>query len=408
MWKDAQQIIAAALEAAQPDTAVRTALRDMPSFSGRLILIAVGKAAWKMAHAAMGYCGEQVSDGIIITKYGHAGPPLPPLRIWEAGHPVPDSSTYAATEAAVQLVRSLHKNDLVLFLLSGGGSSLFEMPLLPPAELAVIYQQLLECGADIREINTIRKRFSAVKGGRFARLCAPADIFSVILSDIPGNPLDMIASGPTCADCSTSAQAVSIAEKYQLSLSPDAAALLKKETPKNVPNSICKIAGSGQILCRAACSAASALGYEPTLLTDSLDCEAQEAGRFFAAIARSHYHTGKPQAFISGGETVVHLPPDHGTGGRNQELAFAAASGIAGLPDVLLFSLGSDGTDGPTKAAGGWVDGDTVGRLNAFGITTDDILMRHDTYNALHAIRQLIFTGPTGTNVNDLTVLLLR
>lgn len=261
------------------------------------------------------------------------------------------------------------------------------------------------CGADIVEINTIRKRLSAVKGGRFALACAPAAVYSVVLSDILGDPLDMIASGPACPDSSTCAQAAAIAEKYRLALSPAAAALLRQETPKTLPNVTTKITGSVRELCRAAADACRAEGYEPVLLTDCLCCEAREAGSLLGSIARTHAGQGRRQAFIAGGETVVHLT-GHGLGGRNQELALAAAPALAGLRGCCVFSVGSDGTDGPTDAAGGYTDGEALAALTAAGLDVPRALADNDAYHALQAVGGLIMTGPTGTNVNDVAVVL--
>ena len=323
----------------------------------------------------------------------------------EAGHPVPDDNSFAATQRALALVSGLRADDTVLFLLSGGGSALFEKPLLPAEELQAITQALLACGADIVEINTIRKRLSAVKGGRFALACAPAAVYSVVLSDILGDPLDMIASGPACPDSSTCAQAAAIAEKYRLALSPAAAALLRQETPKTLPNVTTKITGSVRELCRAAADACRAEGYEPILLTDCLCCEAREVGSFLGSIARTHAGQGRKQAFIAGGETVVHLT-GHGLGGRNQELALAAAPALAGLRGCCVFSVGSDGTDGPTDAAGGYADGEALAALTAAGLDVPRVLADNDAYHALQAVGGLIMTGPTGTNVNDVAVVL--
>ena len=289
--------------------------------------------------------------------------------------------------------------------MSGGGSALFEKPLLPAEELQAITQALLACGADIVEINTIRKRLSAVKGGRFALACAPAAVYSVVLSDILGDPLDMIASGPACPDSSTCTQAAAIAEKYRLALSPAAAALLRQETPKTLPNVTTKITGSVRELCRAAADACRAEGYEPVLLTDCLCCEAREAGSLLGSIARTHAGQGRRRAFIAGGETVVHLT-GHGLGGRNQELALAAAPALAGLRGCCVFSVGSDGTDGPTDAAGGYADGEALAALTAAGLDVPRALADNDAYHALQAVGGLIMTGPTGTNVNDVAVVL--
>lgn len=294
----------------------------------------------------------------------------------------------------------------MLFLLSGGGSALFEKPLLPAEELQEITHQLLASGADIVEINTIRKRLSAVKGGRFAQLCSPAQVFNIVLSDILGDPLDMIASGPTVPDSSTCAQALAIAEKYHLSLSAQAQHLLQVETPKQLKKITTQITGSVRELCAAAVSECRTLGYTPVLLTDQLCCEAREAGSFLASILRTHAQGKKPLAFIAGGETIVHLT-GKGLGGRNQELALAAAPGIAGL-NACIFSIGSDGTDGPTDAAGGYVDGQTAAALQRQSVRIFDALQNNDAYHALQAVDGLIFTGPTGTNVNDVAVALLR
>ena len=404
---DSQKIIDAAIQAALPDTAVERALEQLPEYGGRLVLIAAGTAAWQMAAAAQRRLGEKISGGVVITKYRHVQGPLGKLAIFEAGHPVPDENSYRGTQAAIDAVTGLRESDLVLFLLSGGGSALFEKPLLPPEELADITKQLLACGADITEINTLRKRFSAVKGGKFAQLCAPAHVFSIVLSDILGDPLDMIASGPAYPDSTTSEQAQAIAKKYDLHLSDLARDLLTRETPKDLPNAESRITGSVRQLCAAASESAQALGYKPVVLTASLCCEARDAGSFLASIAQYHADTKESLAFIAGGETVVHLT-GHGKGGRNQELALAAARGIDGLRDTLVFSLGSDGTDGPTDAAGGWVDGTSLRRLAEKGYDLDAVLQDNDAYHALSAVDGLILTGPTGTNVNDLSVLLIR
>ena len=407
IFDDASSIMNAALHAALPDTAVEQALHSLPAYSGRLILIAVGKAAWQMAAAAHKQLGDRISGGVVITKYDHAQGPIGPLTIWEAGHPVPDENSYRATQTAIEAVSGLRENDMVLFLLSGGGSALFEKPLIPPEELEDITRQLLACGADITEINTLRKRFSAVKGGRFAQLCAPARVFSIVLSDVLGDPLDMIASGPAYPDSTTAAQALAIVEKYHLTISASARSCLLEETPKALENAQSIVTGSVRQLCAAAAKSAAALGYTPVVLSASVCCEAREAGSFLASIAQYHADTAESLAFIFGGETVVHLT-GQGLGGRNQELALSAARGIAGLENTLIFSLGSDGTDGPTDAAGGLVDGTSLAHLQAQGIQVDAALQNNDAYHALKAIGGLIITGPTGTSVNDLSVLLMK
>ena len=403
--RDADAIIRSSLNAVLPDEAVRRALKAFAPRGGRVLLVAAGKAAWQMAHAAVEALGR-VDGGVVVTKYGHVKGEIPGVICCEAGHPVPDENSFSATEKALTLVQGLTAEDTVLFLLSGGGSALFERPLLPGEELQDITSQLLASGADIVEMNTIRKRLSAVKGGRFAQACAPAEVFSIVLSDILGDPLDMIASGPAVPDTSTCAQALSIAEKYHLSLSEQAKTLLQQETPKALGNVTTRITGSVRELCTAAANACRELGYEPILLTDQLCCEAREAGSFLGSIVRTHTGHGKKLAYIAGGETVVHLT-GKGLGGRNQELALAAAPAIAGR-NAAVFSVGSDGTDGPTDAAGGYVDGETLAALAAKGWNVFDTLQHNDAYHALRAVEGLIMTGATGTNVNDVAVALLR
>lgn len=401
----AHTIIAASIKAVQPDDAVRRALKGQ-HFSGRLLLVSAGKAAWQMAKAAYDCLGTRIDGGVVVTKYGHAMGPIANFLCCEAGHPIPDENSFRGTQKALELVANLTSEDTVLFLLSGGGSALFEKPLVPGFVLQDITNQLLACGADIVEINTIRKRLSAVKGGRFALACAPARVFSIVLSDILGDPLDMIASGPAVPDSSTCAQAIAIAEKYQLKLTEEAWKLLTLETPKQLHNVTTQITGSVRELCAAAARACSDLGYEPVILTDQLCCQAREAGSFLASILNTHSSAGRKIAFIAGGETVVHLT-GHGKGGRNQELALAAANGISGIDGAAVFSVGSDGTDGPTDAAGGYVDYETAAELKSRGISIHHVLQNNDAYHALQATGGLIFTGPTGTNVNDVAVALL-
>lgn len=404
--EDAQEIVSASIRAVLPDDAVKRALTQFVPGGGKILLVAVGKAAWQMANAAVSAL-ERVDGGIVITKYGHSRGEIPGLVCYEAGHPVPDQRGFEATGQVLELVSNLRPEDTVLFLLSGGGSALFERPLVSGAELADITGQLLACGADIVEMNTTRKRLSGVKGGRFAQACAPARVFSVVLSDILGDPLDMIASGPACPDPSTCQQAVAVAKKYRLRLSPQAWELLRRETPKELSNVTSHITGSVRQLCQAAAEQCRVLGYEPILLTDRLNCQAREAGRFLADIVKTHAQDGRSLAFLAGGETVVTVT-GNGLGGRNQELALAAAPELAGLSNGAVFSVGSDGTDGPTDAAGGYVDGDSLSALTAKGLDVYSVLQDNDAYHALQAVDGLIVTGPTGTNVNDFAVALLR
>ena len=401
----ADEIVAKSIAAVLPDEAVRRTLEGR-SFPGRVFLVAAGKAAWQMARAATA-CLPRLAGGIVVTKYGHAMGELPGCVCYEGGHPVPDENSFKGTAAALELVSGLSKTDTVVFLLSGGGSALFEQPLILGEELQDITRQLLSCSASIVEINTIRKRLSAVKGGRFAQRCAPAKVLSIVLSDILGDPLDMIASGPAYPDASTCQDAQRICEKYRLRLSEQARACLMQETPKALDNVETHVNGSVRELCAAAAQAAQALGYRSVILTDQLCCQAKEAGSFLASILKSHQDSNESLAFIAGGETVVQLMGS-GLGGRNQELALAAADIIAGIPNAAVFSVGSDGTDGPTDAAGGYVDGDTAAALAEAGLSVHSALMDNDAYHALAKVGGLIVTGPTGTNVNDVAVALLR
>ena len=404
---DADSIISSVIRDAMPDEAVEKALREFTRPKGRLVLVSIGKAGWQMAKAAVDILGDVIDDGIVITKYGHAKESLGKIEIYEAGHPVPDSNSFLATEKVMSKVESLGSDDMVLFLISGGGSALFEKPLVKEEVLEEITKQLLACGADIVEMNTIRKRLSAVKGGRFAQLCAPAKVFSIVLSDIIGDPLDMIASGPAYPDSSTSSDALEIVSRYGLSIDDEVKRLLMTETPKKLDNVETMVTGSVRELCISASKACMKLGYKPFILTSSLQCIAREAGSFLSSIAEFYQDSKESLAFIAGGETVVHLT-GKGKGGRNQEIALSAAEGISDLKDVVVFSLGSDGTDGPTDAAGGIVDGNTKKQLADRGISIVDVLANNDAYNALAECNGLLVTGPTGTNVNDVSVILIR
>lgn len=405
--QDANEIIEQSIKMVLPDEAVAKALNGKEFGKGNLYVVAAGKAAWQMAKKASEILGDKLTHGVVVTKYDHVKAPIENMDCYEAGHPVPDDNSFKATQAALDLVSDLNEEDTVLFLLSGGGSALFEKPLVSGEELADITKQLLASGADIVEINTIRKRLSAVKGGKFAKICEPAHVFSIVLSDILGDPLDMIASGPAYPDSSDSEKALAICNKYNIKMSEEAVKLLHVETPKVLTNVETMITGSVRNLCEAAKDACIARGYKPLILTDQLECEAREAGSFMASIAKTYKDTNESLAFIAGGETIVHLI-GKGKGGRNQELALASSIGIAGLKDTAVFSVGSDGTDGPTDAAGGYVDNNTYEVLKAKGIDVFNVLQNNDAYNALAESDGLIITGATGTNVNDVAVLLIK
>jgi glycerate 2-kinase len=404
--EDAKRIIAEAIGAVQPRQAVGAALAGR-QYQGRVIMIALGKAAYPMAAAAADTLSDKLTAGLVITKPGHTGPtPIPRTEVIFGGHPVPDAGSVKGAARALELVHGLTPRDTVVLLISGGGSALFELPVIPLEELRKLSESLLRSGASIGEMNTVRKRLSKVKAGRFAMACAPARVVAVVLSDVIGDRLDVIASGPAAADPTTTAQALAIVEQYNLHLSPEALSALSEETPKHIDHVETHITGSVAALCRAAEQAARELGYSTLTLTYSLDCEAREAGSFLGAIARHYHALGGRRAILCGGETVVRVTGS-GLGGRNQELALSAARYLDGLEGALLVALGSDGTDGPTDAAGGMVDARTARRLRERGISLHDALENNDSYHALAAVDDLIFTGPTGTNVNDLYMLLL-
>ena len=398
----AKEVIAASL----PDEAVRRALAALPAARGKTVVVSVGKAGWQMAKAAAALLDGAFDAGYVITKYGHSRGEIEGFRVFEAGHPQMDENSVRATQTVLDAVSGLAADDRVLLLLSGGGSALLEKPLIPLAELREINAQLLACGADIVEINTVRKRLSAVKGGKFARLCAPARVFSIILSDVIGDRADMIASGPACPDASTAREAMEIVSRYGLRLSPEALLLMRAEPVTRLDNARALVTGGVGQLCRAAVEACVRRGYEAELLTDRLCCEAREAGAFLGCVAAARARDGRRLAYVAGGETVVHLR-GAGKGGRNQELALAAAQQIAGIGNAAVLALGSDGTDGPTDAAGGVVDGASRALLEARGLRIPAILDANDAYHGLEACDGLLVTGPTGTNVNDVSVVLI-
>ena len=328
--RDAEAVVRSAVDAVRPDAAVRRALAQI-GLTEDFYLAAVGKAGWQMAAAAVRYLDRPLRRGIVLTKYGHVMGEIPGVICREAGHPVPDEGSFRGARDILEMTRGLKAEDTVLFLLSGGGSALFEEPLIPPEELQDVTNQLLACGADIVEMNTIRKRLSAVKGGRFARWCAPARVEAVILSDIVGDPLDMIASGPAAADPSTCAQAREIVRKYRLRLSPAALECLDRETPKTVENVHTQVIGSVRELCRAAAAKCEALGYRPQILTDRLGGEAREAGTMLARKAKEVPPGTGRTALIAGGETVVHLT-GNGLGGPQPGDRPGRSGGAAGRP----------------------------------------------------------------------------
>ena len=408
--RDAERIVLAAIDECLPEPAVRRALAGR-DFQGKVVLVSVGKAAWRMACAAVECLGDRIERGVVVTKYDHSRGSIRDFQIIEAGHPVPDGNSLRGAGAALDAVSGLTERDTVLFLVSGGGSALFEKPLsgVGLADVENITRKLLESGADIREINTLRKRLSSVKAGRFALAAGPARVLTLALSDVLGDRMDTIASGPTVPDETTSQEAMRILGRYGISVPDSLRARLSEETPKELPTSECVIVGSVRMLCEHAAEKAAALGYNVAILTTSLNCEAREAGRFLASIAREEIFRNQPLArpcaLIAGGETVVRVT-GKGLGGRNQELALSAACALEDMKEVVLVSVGSDGSDGPTDAAGGIADGGTAARIRAAGGSPEDFLGDNDSWHALGHAGDLVKTGPTGTNVNDIALLL--
>ena len=415
---DMREVVRRSVEAVLPEAAVREALAREAFAQGlqkarRVTLLSVGKAAWRMAKAALEALAGREVRGLVVTKYGHAMGDLPGLELIESAHPVPDANSLRAGARALELADAAGEGDAVLLLLSGGGSALMEdLPAgVTLAQLAELTRALLACGADIRQINAVRKHLSNVKGGRLAQWCAPARVYCVALSDVLGDAPDAIASGPAAPDASTSAEALQVLAESGYAADDAMRAALSRETPKALPGVELAVTGSVRLLAQAAAQACRDLGYAPLVLTASMDCEAREAGALLAAMARDAAAGASslrpPCALILGGETVVHLR-GHGRGGRNQELAAAAGLALDGVPGVCVCSLGSDGTDGPTDAAGGIVTGAWAARCRAAGLDPRAHLDDNDTYPLLARTDALLVTGPTGTNVNDVAVALIR
>ncbi len=404
---DAEYIYTYAIDRCLPDRAVTDALKEMAMPKGKLILISVGKAGWRMAKCAFNILGDKVHSGAVITKYGHSEGEIGKLRIFEAAHPIPDENGISATEYVLSLTEGLCEDDAVLFLVSGGGSALFESPVCSLSELRSLTDALLSSGASIGEINAVRKHISRVKGGRFALHVSPARIFAVLLSDVLGNAPDTIASGPVSPDSTTVADVADIVKRYGLSIPEHLMTQLMCETPKEIFGTEIRVGGSVDELCRAAVSAAESLGYKTSFLSSAVTSEARAHGEYLAELAIKNVDTDIPLAIITGGETVVKLKGS-GMGGRNQETVLSAAMKIDGVGNIAIVSVGSDGTDGPTDAAGGYADSDTAGMMDRAGVDFKAALENNDSYNALKSVNALVFTGPTGTNVNDLAFALIR
>ncbi len=406
MHEDARKIIKQTIADVMPDRAVRNSLNEL-QLNGNIYIIAIGKAAWVMAQTASAFLNDKVKMGLIVTKYGHSRGPLKMFEIIEAGHPTPDENSIRGAKRMLEILESLEQKDIVLFLLSGGGSSLVELPMdgLDLEDIQTVTRKLLFCGTDITEMNLIRKKLSAIKGGKLSGHLRGQKAYAIILSDIISDNNDMIASGITYPDLSTVKDVEKILKKYQIRFDRKVMSVLEKSDSYRNVSVENHVVGSVTELCKAAAEHAWELGYIPHIVTTAMDCEAREAGRWMASMAEGTYP--RPFAMIAGGETVVKVT-GKGMGGRNQEIALSAAMELKGKENVLLFSLGSDGTDGPTDAAGGMVDGHTAGQLEALGINIEQVLADNDSYHALKKVDGLIITGATGTNVNDVTVLLCK
>lgn len=404
---DARIIVDTALKAADPRAAVTQALTNF-SVSGRLFVVAIGKAGCTMAEAAYEVLGKDITQGIVITKYHHGKQLFPGCKIFEAGHPIPDSNSLTATAKVLSLTRNLSDKDQVIFLISGGGSSLFEylLPNISLKQLQSISAKLIHSGASIDEINCVRKHLSGVKGGRFAQWVAPAQLTSLILSDVIGDKLDVIASGPSVADASTSRDARAVLHRYHIPVSPGVAVAIGQETPERLPPSRVIVVGNVDKMLYKAAETAELLGYQAHIMDDYLQREAHTEARKITQKARTFAASNTKQALIWGGETVVKVRGS-GVGGRCAHFALSAAPYIRGKENIVIVAVGSDGTDGPTDAAGGMIDGTTTALLQQKQIEPADALRRFDSYSALKAIDQLIITGPTGTNVNDLYMVLI-
>jgi glycerate 2-kinase len=424
--RHALSIFRAAVAAADPRRTVRETLRPAGlSRFRRIFAVGAGKASAAMAQAAEQALGRRITGGWINTKDGH-GAPLARITVHEASHPVPDARGVEGARRIAEIAAQAGEGDLLLCLISGGGSALLPLPM-PPVTLEDKQETtrlLLACGATIHEINAVRKHLSAIKGGRLARLAWPAHVLSLLLSDVIGDPLDVIASGPTAPDTSTFASAWAVVEKYGLAGKIPAAAreLLQQglagkveETPK--PDDPCfrrvtnRIVGSNRLAVDAAVRKARELGYRPLVLSTTIEGETRDIAAMHAAIAREIVAAGRPArppvCVISGGETTVTLRGG-GLGGRNQEFALAAAIALEGVPGVLVFSAGTDGTDGPTPAAGAMADGATVSRAAALGLDARRMLAANDSYHFFEPLGDLVVTGPTGTNVMDVRLMLVR
>ncbi len=429
----ANNIFRSALEAVSPKVIVKECAKEINSSLKQenirdIVVVGFGKAAYQMAIAIEVIIDvDLIRAGIIVTKYGHAeiqSSDLKKIKVFEAGHPIPDENGIKATEKITELLKSAGKETLVLCLISGGGSALLVSPIdgVSLSEKQSITDLLLRAGADIEELNAVRKHLSKVKGGRLAEIAYPAKLKSIIISDVIGDKLDVIASGPTSADSSTFSDALRVIEKYDLfEKAPQSIMnILKSGNDGKIPdtpeadNPIFEsiqniIVGSNQKAVEAAVKEARTIGLETEVLSSSVTGEAREAAKWLADKAKDALSSGDKGklCFISGGETVVTVT-GNGKGGRNTELALGFAMEVEGLKAVTMLSAGTDGTDGPTDAAGAIVDGDTIVKARQAGLDPEEYLHNNDSYNFFREVDSLVIIGPTGTNVMDLQIIIIK
>jgi hydroxypyruvate reductase len=426
----------AAVRRALPAHTLAAYLPAPPAQPGaRTLVLGAGKAAGAMVQALeAAWPADAPLQGLVVTRYGHtpprpAGAPAPRIEIVEAAHPVPDAAGLAAAQRMLALTRGLRAHDLVICLISGGGSSLLTLPAqwegggVSLEDKQHINQALLASGATIAEINCVRKHLSGIKGGRLAQACAPARVVTLLISDVPGDDPSVIASGPTVPDPTTSAQALQILQRYGIALAPHVRQRLEGgalETPKPgdahfADNSVHLIATPLQSL-QAAAEAARAAGLPAHILSDEMEGESREVGRVHAALARAVAQHGQPFArpcvILSGGETTVTLRPlpagaPKGRGGRAGEFCMGLAQALQGQAGVYALAADTDGIDGVEDNAGAWVAPDTLARAQALGLTVDSCLDRNDACGYFGPLGDLFTTGPTHTNVNDFRAILV-
>jgi hydroxypyruvate reductase len=409
-----RRIFDAAVRSADPRDAVAKHLPLKPR--GRCIVIGAGKASAAMAAGVEAAWPDVDISGVVVTRYGYAVP-AGRIEILEAAHPVPDANSEKAARRMLDAVRSLSSDDLVLALISGGGSALMTAPAggMTLADKQAVNQALLASGATISEMNVVRKHLSAIKGGRLAAAARPARVVTLVISDIPGDDPAAIASGPTLSDVSTKADALAIVERYSLDLPPAARAVLEAgdETPKRGDiEADGRMVATPFLALEAAARAAREEGLTPLILGDALEGEAREAGIVMAGIARSvtaHGHPASPPAvLLSGGETTVSIGKGPaGRGGRNTEFLLSLAIALGGTPHIWAISGDSDGIDGTEDAAGALIGPDTLERARRAGLDSDARLAAHDSYSLFASIGDLVRTGPTLTNVNDIRAVLI-